>query len=165
MQSVKPEKLTREAFAPFGTVVEAAAGDQPVPINAGTCLKFADLARPDCAAAEGEPSIHIYRARPLPKPIIIKSFERHCLGSQTFFPLSGRPYLVVVAPPGTFRHDEIRVFRADGSQGIQYLRGTWHHFCLALDAESEFLVIDRFSSTPDCEEVHLSSEQQFVIAL
>lgn len=76
-------------------------------------------------------------------------------------PLNGRPYLVVVGAIGEFDLKTVRVFRANGNQGVQYNRGIWHHFCLALEAETEFLVIDRLSSSPDCDEVHLPIEQQF----
>ncbi len=165
MRTMSAEKLTRAAFEEFGTVIEASCDVEPIAINAGTCRKFASLALADCAIDGGQTAIHIYRAKPLDLPIIVKSLEHHAWGSQTFMPLSGRPYLVIVAPAGPFELEKVRVFRAEGSQGVQYNRGTWHHFCLALDAESDFLVIDRFSPTPDCEEVHLSSNQQFIIAL
>lgn len=165
MRAVRAEKLTSDAFARFGKVIEAADDVQSVEINSGTCLKYPKLAIPDCTMAGGQVSIHIYRAKPLDLPIVVKGLERHVCGSQAFMPLSGRPYLVVVAPVGDFELERVRVFRAEGSQGVQYSRGTWHHFCLALEAESEFLVIDRLSSTPDCEEVHLSPDQQFLIAL
>lgn len=165
MRSIKPERLTRDAFKPFGTVIEAGAEDQPAIINSGTCRKYAELAMPDCAMAEGQAAIHIYRSRPLPHPIVIEYLERHVCGSQAFVPLSDRPFLVVVAPRGNTVPQDIRVFRAEGHQGVQYDRGTWHHFCLALEAESEFLVIDRFSPTPDCEEQRLSPDQRFTIEL
>jgi ureidoglycolate lyase len=165
MRTIMTERLTRAAFEDFGTLIEASEDIEPIAINAGTCQKFANLALPDCGTAGGKTSIHIYRAKPLYLPIIVRCLEHHASGSQTFVPLSGRPYLVVVAPAGDFDLEKVRVFRAEGSQGVQYKRGTWHHFCLALDAESDFLVIDRLSSTPDCEEVQLSADQQFVIAL
>lgn len=163
MRTVRAEKLTREAFARFGNVIEASQSAQPVEINSGTCSKYPNLAKPDCLMAGGQTVIHIYRARPIGLPIIIKAFERHVCGSQAFMPLNGRPYLVVVAPVGKFDLDKVCVFRAEGVQGVQYARGVWHHFCLALEAESEFLVIDRFSSTPDCDEVHLAPDEQFLI--
>ena len=160
---VKAEKLTGQAFAPFGTVIETTDADRAIAINSGTCLKFAELAMPDCTTDGGKPALHIFRATPLLLPITIKMFERHALGSQTFVPLSARPYLVVVAPPGDFRIEHARVFRAEGNQGVQYHRGTWHHFCLALEAESEFLVIDRYSSRPDCDEITLPKRHWFAV--
>lgn len=164
MKAITPQSLTSETFSRFGAVIEASDDREPVTINSGTCLKYPDLALPDCTMEGGRAAVHIYRAKPMDMPIVITGFERHLCGSQAFIPLSGRPYLVVVAPVGDFDLDKVRVFRAEGNQGVQYNRGTWHHFCLALEAESEFLVIDRSASTPDCEEVDLPPEQQFVIA-
>ncbi len=80
--------------------------------------------------------------------------ENHPLSSQTFVPLSGRPYLVVVAPKGDFDPAAIRVFVARG--GVNFARGTWHHFNLALGAPSDFLVIDREGPGDNCAEVTLT---------
>ena len=41
------EPLTRDAFAPFGDVIEVAADHLSFPINAGTSQRFHDLARLD----------------------------------------------------------------------------------------------------------------------
>jgi ureidoglycolate lyase len=71
-------------------------------------------------------------------------------------PLSGRPYLVAVAPPGEFDPAEIRLFRAEPGQGVHYGKGVWHHFLLVLD-ESDFLVVDRFGPGENCDEVSLPS--------
>ncbi len=163
MRPIKPEKLTRLAFEPFGTVIEVGDVAQAAIINAGTCLKFANLALPNCTQDGGRTAIHIYRATPLPLPVTLAGFERHNCGTQAFFPLSGRPYLVAVAPAGGFDATKVRLFKAEGNQGVQYDPGTWHHFCLALEAESQFLVIDRLSEAPDCDEIYLPIEQQFRI--
>lgn len=165
MQTLRTETLTRLAFEPFGTVIEVAGVDQAATINSGSCMKFANLALPECTQDGGNTAIHIYRATPLPLPITLAGFERHNCGTQAFFPLSGRPYLVAVAPAGDFDVTKVRLFKARGTQGVQYGPGTWHHFCLALEAESEFLVIDRLSATPDCDEVHLPIEHHFRIEL
>ena len=50
---------------------------------------------------------------------------------------------MVVAPRGWFDAGAIRAFLARGDQGVNYARGTWHHFHLALGAVGDFLVIDR----------------------
>ncbi len=164
MHDIRPEKLTGEGFERFGVVIEATDHSQATPINAGTSMKYGNLAIPDCSAEGGQASLHLYRAHPMARPFLIRSFERHRLGSQAFVPLNGKPYLVVVSPSGPFRLDHVRVFRAEGTQGIQYRRGVWHHFCLALEPESDFLVIDRLSPVSDCDEHFLSPEQCFTIA-
>lgn len=163
MRSLHAEKLTPDAFERFGNVIEATSSAAPISINSGTCLKFPNLAIPECSLDGGRASIHIYRSTPLPHPITVRAFERHNWGTQAFIPIGGKPYLIVVAPPGEFEIANVRVFRAEGTQGVQYHRGTWHHFCLALEAESEFIVIDRLSEHPDCDELDLDPSDQLTI--
>ena len=138
---LKPELLTAEAFAPFGDVIEARG--EPRGINYGATKRFHDLARIDCAAEDGRTVVNIFRSIPPVFPFDVKVMERHPLSSQAFVPLSGRPFLVVVAPKGPFDPAAIRAFRAAPGQGVNFAPGTWHHFNLALEAQSDFLVIDR----------------------
>lgn len=165
MRKVRPENLTQEGFVRFGSVIETDDTAVVHLINDGTCRKFPKLAALDCSSSHGRPVLHIYRATPLPDPLVIRGFERHVLGSQTFVPLDNRPYLVVVAPPGEFDIAQIKVFLAEGNQGVHFNRGTWHHFCLALGNASQFLVIDRDAPEEDCEVVNLDEEAMFQIAL
>ncbi|MBL8556800.1 MAG: ureidoglycolate lyase [Phenylobacterium sp.] len=141
MRRIVPEPLTADAFAPFGDVIEATDEAEVMPINQGWTTRFNALA--DVAVGDGRAIISIFRSRPLTPPVL-KVFERHPLGSQAFMPLDGRPFLVAVAPGGgDFDPAAVRVFRAAATQGVNYARGTWHHFLLALEAESDFLVVDR----------------------
>ncbi|HEX8654260.1 MAG TPA: ureidoglycolate lyase, partial [Allosphingosinicella sp.] len=64
-----------------------------------------------------------------------------------------------VAPAGDFDSAAIRLFRAEGHQGVHYLKGTWHHFLLVLD-ESDFLVVDRAGQGDNCEEVELPADEE-----
>jgi ureidoglycolate lyase len=140
MRSLTPAPLTADAFAPFGDVIEAGDGAEVMAINYGWTTRFNALS--DVAVGDGRAILSIFRSRPLTPPVL-KVFERHPLGSQAFMPLSGRPFLVAVAPPGDFDPAAVRLFRAAPSQGVNYARGTWHHFLLALEAESDFLVVDQ----------------------
>ncbi len=148
--SIKP--LTREAFAPFGDVVEAAGADH-FPINNGTTERFHDLARIDTGSEGGKTIVSIARSQPFAMPLPIKMLERHPLGSQIFMPMSGNDFLVVVAEakadgsPG----DPVG-FLASGLQGINYAKNVWHHPMIALDAISDFLIIDRGGEGNNLEE-------------
>jgi ureidoglycolate lyase len=106
----------------------------------------------DVDANNGRPAVSIFRSTPLPCPLVIHKMERHPLSSQAFIPLTDNPYLVVVAPPGKFDRNRIEVFVAQSHQGVNYHRGTWHHFCLALNDVSDFLVIDRSGDGNNCDE-------------
>ena len=155
VEQVRPVPLTAETFAPFGEVVDAAAARVAERINEGHTLAFRDLARIDVAADGGRPRLSLYRTTPKTQPLRLEVMERHPLSSQTFYPLSDRPWLVVVAPPGDFDRTAVRVFLAGPRQGVSYRRGTWHHYSLALHAVSDFLVIERAGPGENCDEVRL----------
>lgn len=157
MREMVPEPLTAEAFAPFGRVIEASDAAVKIDINEGHAVRYDALAEVDVVDGGGVPVISIFRAQPLAE-LVLKTFERHLLGSQSFVPLSGRPYLVAVAPPGKFAPAAIRVFRAEGRQGVHYWKGTWHHFLLVLNTDTDFLVLDRAGPGDNCEEVASSEE-------
>jgi ureidoglycolate lyase len=164
MRTVKPIPLTAEAFAPFGELISVAAGVESYPINYGATTRFNALGRVDAGAEGGAPILSIFRTSPLPR-LVLKIMERHPLGSQAFMPLNGRPYLVAVAPRGAFDPAGIVVFLADGTQGVNYAAGTWHHYSLALGEVSDFLVVDRQGPGANLDEVELAEADQILVEL
>lgn len=152
MPRLQVEALTRDSFAAFGDVLEPGNAETVYEINAGTAQRFHALARVEVAGADGYPVISLFRAQPRTLPFTVTGLERHPLGSQAFMPLGPAPYLVVVAsdpasPP--------RAFLARSGQGVNLRRGTWHHALLALERESDFLVVDRAGEADNCNEVVL----------
>jgi ureidoglycolate lyase len=146
------ESLTREAFAPFGDVIEASDAVRHFPINGGTTMRYHDLVNIDLDP-NGRAIVSIFRGQPRTLPFALTMLERHPLGSQAFIPLQGRAYLVAVAPRGDhFTANDVRVFLARGDQGVNYAAGVWHHPLLALDAVCDFLVVDRGGPGPNCDE-------------
>ncbi|MGI9464143.1 MAG: ureidoglycolate lyase, partial [Aestuariivirgaceae bacterium] len=122
MHVLKPEPLSREAFAPFGDVIET-AGAEHYPINQGTTERFHDLARVNISIEGGKPLISIFRSQPRPQPIALELMERHPLGSQAFYPLQDRDWLLVVSvAKQPCDPDGLRAFRATGTQGVNYAR-------------------------------------------
>lgn len=146
------QPLTAEAFAPFGDIIHADAA-KAVGINYGATTRFDDLA--DVSVEGGRAIVSIFRSTPLPQPLQLTILERHPLGSQAFVPLNGRPYLVVVAPPGDLDPARAQAFLARPDQGVNYAPGVWHHFLLALEETSDFLVIDRAGPGNNLDEVTL----------
>jgi ureidoglycolate lyase len=153
--SMKIERLTREAFAPFGDLISL-AGAQHYPINDGTTERFHDLAAIDVSDQGGKPLISLFRGKPRSFPFEIRILERHPLGSQALIPLSRRPYLVIVAAPGPFDERTVRLFLAEEGEGVNYAKGVWHHGLFVLHEESDFLVVDRGGPGLNCEEISLS---------
>lgn len=156
---LKPEPLTAAAFAPYGDVIECGDGADKRNINYGNTVKFANLAKLDVLAQGGNPTVSIFRSTPVARPIDVKIMERHPLSSQAFYPLSGHPYMVVVVERGDFNPKKIKAFLAGPHQGVNYHKGTWHHYSLALDNISEFMVIDRDGPGDNCDEVTLPAEE------
>ena len=149
------EPLTAQAFAPFGDVIEISDRARHFPINNGSTERYHDLAQLDVASRNGHAILSIFRATPRHLPMQLSLLERHPLGSQAFMPLSGQPYLVVVAGAGEQPDlSRMRCFRATSAQGVNYARGTWHHPLLALHGPSDFLVVDRGGADTDanCDE-------------
>ncbi|WP_179404821.1 ureidoglycolate lyase [Burkholderia guangdongensis] len=153
--TLRVERLTRDAFAPFGDVI-ALEGARHFPINGGTTERFHDLASIDVVDDGGRPLVSLFRAQPRTLPVEVAMMERHPLGSQAFIPLAAvSRYLIVVAPAGELRPERMRAFVAQGWQGVNYAKGVWHHPLLALDAVSDFVVVDRGGTQPNCDEIAL----------
>jgi ureidoglycolate lyase len=159
MHQVIPSPLTKAAFAPFGDVVESDGGG-PIEINQGFATRFNRLAGIDVTAGGAPVNISLFDARPRPQPIEIKVMERHPLGSQLFFPLQDKPWLVLVcADPRDL--ESYRAFIASGQQGVNYARNVWHHPLLVLGEAERFLIVDRLGSG-NLEEVWLDAPCQLV---
>jgi ureidoglycolate lyase len=156
--ALKVEPLTREAFAPFGDVIEASDAVNHFTINAGNTERFHDLANID-VGQDGKAIVSIFRGQPRMLPFTVAMMERHPKGSQAFIPMSGRPYLVVVADKNsTPTVNDLRCFLAQPSQGVNYAAGVWHHPLLALGETSDFLVVDRSGPGANCDEVVLQGQ-------
>jgi ureidoglycolate lyase len=151
MKKLVVEKLTKDAFSPFGEVVELDGAEGKL-VNAGTALSYPDLARVDVGEG-GRTSVNFIRASPQGMPLRVSALERHPLGSQTFLPLRALPFMIIVAAPGPFDPKTVRAFVTHGWQGINYRKGVWHHALICLGAESEFIVIDRAGEGVNYDEV------------
>lgn len=151
MKTVVIEPLTREAYAPFGQVIET-NGAEHFPINNGMTERFHDLARIELAGEAARPLISIARGKPYDLPLTLTLMERHPLGSQAFYPLSQRPFLSIVAPDDAGRPGTPRAFLCGPGQGINMAMNTWHGVLTPLESEADFLMIDRGGEGTNLEE-------------
>jgi ureidoglycolate lyase len=154
------EPLTEAAFAPFGTVIEAYPASMRL-INGGSTERFHALAYADMTGDGARVIINIFRGQPRSFPYRLTMMERHPLGSQSFSPIGGGPWLAVVAPDDGGKPGFPRVFRATGSQGVNYGRNVWHHPLMAVGAVSDFLVVDR--DGPGNNLVEVVYDEPFII--
>ena len=152
-REIRTEPLTREAFAPFGDVIEAAGAPDKI-INEGLCGRHHDLARLDFGE-EGRAGISVFDAEPRTLPYRLELLERHPDGSQAFLPLSLAAFLVIVAPDDGGRPGTPRAFVTTPGQGINLLRNTWHGVLTPLAAPGLFAVVDRIGSGANLQEHRL----------
>lgn len=155
---IKP--LTKSVFAPFGDVIEADPTTVRL-INNGTTERFHALAAAEAAGEGARVIINIFRGQPRAFPHEVAMMERHPFGSQSFSPLSSRPFLVVVSADEGGQPGRPRAFLAQGGQGVNYYRNVWHHPLMALAEGSDFLVVDRDGPGNNLEEFFF--ETPFII--
>jgi ureidoglycolate lyase len=162
MRKIAIEPLTKPGFARFGEVIEL-AGAERIPINQGFAERVNGLAQIDVGAEGGSINVSIFTARARPEPIAVTLMERHPLGSQLFYPLQDRPWLVLVCDDP---HDaaSFRAFRASGRQGVNYRRSVWHHPLLVTSDDQRFIVIDRAGPGENLEEIHLGAGEVLYLA-
>lgn len=161
--TLKIEPLERTAFAPFGDVIEM-DGSKNFAINGGATIRYHDIGQIFADPQDGHAAISLARSQPLTSPLSIKMLERHPLASQAFIPQAQTPFIVVVAPAGEppDRRD-IRAFLCDGTQGVNYHPGVWHHSLLALAPDQDFVLIDLITQKHNCDEHHLAPDAQPVL--
>lgn len=164
-RTLQAQPLIREAFATYGDVIEI-HGAQHFGINGGAFERFHDLANVDIGT-EGRPLLSIVRCdQATSLPYEVRLIERHPLGSQAFYPLSDSPMVIVVAPPGErVDPDQVQAFVSNGSQGVNFYRGTWHIPLIALEAGQQFVVVDRGGPGNNCDEVHLPETGGLIVEL
>ena len=150
--SLEAKPITKEAFAPYGTLIEL-EGSESFPINGGTTTRYHALAHMDVDHRGGSPILSIFRAIAWQQPITINMLERHPLGSQAFIPMGlVTNWLVVVADAPQPTAQDCRAFLVGSHQGVQYARNVWHHPLLVLSGPSDFLVADRAGPGENLEE-------------
>ncbi len=131
---IQPQPLTREAFAPFGDVID-------VPSEPGR--QYYDDALGNLRPS-AHPSLSLsLKAETPERPLRAEMLERHEFSSQTFVPIDVARWLIVVAPHA--REDGpdlsgLKAFVATGKQGVTYKPNTWHHGLTVLDKPGRFAV-------------------------
>ena len=156
MSTILIEPLTATAFAPFGQVIEM-AGAQHYPINGGMTERYHDLAKVELGGVHARPLISLFRGQAYDLPLKLTMVERHPLGSQAFYPLSERPFLVIVAGDLSGTPDTPRAFLTAPGQGVNIAMNTWHGVLTPLQEASDFLVVDRGGDGNNLEEYHFET--------
>ena len=151
-RTIVARPLTREAFAPFGDVIDKAAYPGRIPINGGRARRLPPMAEAVAVGEDARVLISLVEGDPYACPLRLDLVERHPLGSQAFVPLSPAPFLVIVCPDEAGRPGTPRAFLTSPWQGVNYHRNTWHGVLTPLDQPQDFLVVDRGGSGVNLEE-------------
>ncbi|MEM6463911.1 MAG: ureidoglycolate lyase [Pseudomonadota bacterium] len=144
------QPLSKKTFLSFGDVLETQDAGRRM-INEGNTERFHALARAQIDEG-GTAIVSLFRGQPRQFPFEVAMMERHPLGSQAFYPIDNRPWLVIVADDENGQPGRPVAFLADGRQGVNYAANVWHHPLMALDVVSDFLVVDRDGPGANLEE-------------
>lgn len=156
--TLKTAPLTAEAFALYGEVIEVSGNPDKI-INQGMCGRHHDLARLDFA--DGRAGISLFDAKARSLPHVVDMVERHPEGSQAFIPVSGVPFLVVVADDDNGVPVALKAFITQPGQSINLHRGVWHGVLVPLNAPGQYVVVDRIGAGDNLQEFWF--ETQYVV--
>jgi len=163
LQNILAQPLTKEAFAPFGEVIEKAGSEEKV-INNGNCVRHHDLAKIDLTGPAAQPSINIFCGQPYDLPLQLAMVERHPLGSQAFIPMHDRPFLIVVCPDQDGRPGDPTAFISEPGQGVNFKRNQWHGVLTPLGEQGDFVVVDRVGDGDNLEEYYFDTPHMIDLA-
>ncbi|MCH7307216.1 ureidoglycolate lyase [Acinetobacter sp. NIPH 1852] len=164
-KNIQIQPLTQESFSAFGDVIEKDNHDF-FPINQGLTERYHALSLAQVSgenAAVGMSIFHNLCATEA--PFKIDMLECHPCGSQSFIPLQQQQFIIIVALPlDQTQPDEQQIFAflSNGKQGITYRQGVWHHPLITLEANSDFLVVDRIGGGQNCDVYHLTQSKWVV---
>jgi ureidoglycolate lyase len=86
------------------------------------------------------------------RPMEALWLERHFKHTQTFLPLGGKPFAMILSPPteGDLPDlDRAQAFVFAGDQGVALHVGTWHEFPLAIEDGTDIVVLLRRQTVRD----------------
>lgn len=157
MRTRRPERITRERYAPYGALVCAGDDASARSANHGTASAWDALATLENARGDRARAIaSLFRCHPhAGTTLVVRRLERHPSSTQMFVPMSGEArYLAIVAHGQEAPDlDTLAAFVVEGAQAITYAPGTWHHPMVALDRAIDFVnVIFADGTEADCEE-------------
>ncbi len=160
---LQPIPLTAETFKPYGDVIEK-TGHSSRRINEGYADRYEQLTQLDLTEG-GHPALSLFHARPIPIPFPVTRMERHPRSSQLFMPKGSGKFLVLVADDADeLDPEKLQLFISNGDQGVNYRRGVWHHFLMAVGQEQDFIVVDRSEPDENTDEVELPAPYPIITA-
>jgi ureidoglycolate hydrolase len=166
---VRLERVEREVFQPFGSMIAAESLDSPrfnrSPGNLGVLWVQEELFFPG--------SFYMCTLRYYYRGATCEFLQRHPASTVTLIPLGRRPSVIFVAPPGPGDSppapETVRAFLLDGDAGVVLHRNTWLRYAFPLSDYVDFAYITQrvdpatANSTDDVERYVLADEAGAVV--
>jgi ureidoglycolate lyase len=148
---LKPVPATAETLKGYGYLIGEPAGLKRDKID--FYGKVVRVSQP--AKFRGNDDLCLNLVSFQPRDLTVKWMEFHTKHTQTFIPLSGKPFYMVLGKPTCRRPDgswdegestlpnpdDVTAFYFDGSGGIVMEVGVWHEVPFPLDGETHFVCI------------------------
>jgi ureidoglycolate lyase len=161
LRKLKPVKATQESLAGYGYLI-----GEPGGINRDKMDFYGKQVRvTQPAKFHGNDDICLNLVSFQPRPFTVRWMEFHTKHTQTFIPMSGRPFYMVLGKPTCRRPDgswdesqstlpnadDVTAFEFDGSGGIVMEVGTWHEVPFPIAGETHFICICTNETNHDLE--------------
>ena len=161
MKTVKVEKLTKEAYAPYGEFYTMDSPD-----GHALCGEIHRFYPDRVTAYQGHNAGFSAITVKKPEKMLITQVEYHTTTAELIMPLSGDMIVHVAEPSaGTPITEKTKAFLVPKNTLIKMKAGVWH--LAPLPAEDDVLaaliVLPECTYMNDCTVVDLTEEQQFVI--
>jgi ureidoglycolate lyase len=151
LKTLKAIPATAESLAGYGYLIGEPAGLRRDKIDFyGKEVRVSQPAR-----FHGNDDLCLNLVTFQPRELAVRWMEFHTKHTQTFIPLSGKPFYMVLGKPTCRRADgswdesqstlpdpeTVQAFYFDGSGGIVMEVGVWHEVPFPLESETHFVVI------------------------
>ncbi|MGQ9630569.1 MAG: ureidoglycolate lyase [bacterium] len=163
MRKAKIERLTRDAFAPFGCFANLIdpkwdkIGEKPVEF-------YRDMVQLDLGGATSA-SFSVCRVEKRPEVVDVTEF--HTSTGEAILPLDN-DILIHVAPAtpkGVVPHKDIRIFAVPRGTVVVLKPGVWHHAPIldGGEAANVLIVLPERTYANDCEVVELKEQERVAV--
>jgi len=141
MQKIKVEKLTPEAFAPFGEVLTTEGRE-----FAGEEGMYRWYEKQ--ASVEGAGTVSINLLTAIERDFVCQRFEMHTGTTETLLPLTGG-MIVAGIPEGDVSAERLRAFYVPVGMGVSWNARAWHYAPYPIGGDATCAIIFRHGTGGD----------------
>lgn len=165
MRSAKIEKLTHEAFRPFGSFVQMINPDTEV-IGEKPVQFFRDMLTLDINNPSVQASFSICRVEERPRVVDVSEYHSCCAEGNLPLDADILIHVAPATPNGVVPHDKIRIFRVPKGTFLTMRPGVWHHAPFVdggAKAANVVIVLPERTYANDCVVVELKDAEKVKI--